>query len=80
MNYKVISTIKQLRKYKKISQKQISDYIGISERNYRDKENGISPFNQYEMMLLFSYFNMDKEDFFNIFFNDYNNFNLKKIK
>ena len=68
MHYKNINHIKQLRKNKKITQKELTSYIGISDRNYRAKENGCVQFTSYEMIRLKKYFKLNYEDFFNIFF------------
>lgn len=68
MHYKNIGSLKEVRKLKKITQKEVSLFIGISERTYRSKENGLSPFNQYEMIKLKKFFNLDYEDVVNMFF------------
>lgn len=46
MKYNPATTIKDLRKIKKLNQDDLSRIIGISPRNYREKENGKVPFNQ----------------------------------
>ena len=61
-------SLKQLRRNKKITQKELSVLIGISERSYREKEKGHAPFNQQEMIRLKNYFKLSFEDFFLIFF------------
>ena len=58
----------KLTKKQKITQKELSTYIGISERNYRAKENGCVQFTSSEMIRLKKYFKLNYEDFFNIFF------------
>lgn len=62
------TNIKELRKKSKHTQKELSDILGISERNYRAKENGCVQFTSYEMIRLKKYFKLNYEDFFNIFF------------
>ena len=68
MLYNNNHSLKQLRRKKKISQKELSTLIGISERSYREKEKGHAPFNQHEMIRLKNYFNLNCEDFFCVFF------------
>ena len=68
MKYNPETTIKDLRKAKKLNQNDLSRIIGISERNYREKENGKVPFNQYEIIKLIIFFEMDAEDAYNIFY------------
>ncbi len=68
MKYNPATTIKDLRKLKRLNQDDLSRIIGISPRNYREKENGKVPFNQYEIIKLISLFEMDAEDAYNIFY------------
>lgn len=68
MKYDSSTTVKALRKAAKLSQEEFSKIIGISLRNYRDKENGKTPFNQYEIMKLISFFELDADDAYNIFY------------
>ena len=67
MSYNITS-IKELRKSEHKTQKQISDQLGMSVRNYREKEGGKLPFTQLEMMKLINLFNLEKDDLFQIFF------------
>ena len=68
MNYKNITSIKQLRRKHKVSQEIIASLLGISVRNYREKENDYLPFNKNEMTILIAFFKLDCEDVFNLFF------------
>ena len=68
MKYNPATTIKDLRKLKRLNQDDLSRIIGISPRNYREKENGKVPFNQYEIIKLISLFEMEAEDAYNIFY------------
>ena len=65
MDYK---SIKELRKSKKLTQAQLSDILGISERNYRAKESGRLPFTQLEMMHLIKIFNLHEDEFYKLFY------------
>ncbi len=62
------STIKALRKSKRITQEEFAKIIGISLRNYREKENGNAPFTQYEIIKLISFFDLDATMAYNIFY------------
>lgn len=68
MKYDSSTTVKILRKSKKLSQEEFSKILGISLRNYRDKENGKAPFTQYEIIKLISFFELDADDAYNIFY------------
>lgn len=53
-----------LRKQKNITQKELSDLIGITTKQYGLKENGISKFNGDEMFKIADYFEMKIDDIF----------------
>ena len=72
MSYK---NIKDLRKNYNLTQSQISNMLGVSERNYRAKENGELPFTQLELMKLIKLFNLQKDESFELFY--WNAFNTK---
>lgn len=49
---------------KKVTQKQIADYLGISTSSYRDKEKGRREFTQDEMFALSKYFQKPIDEIF----------------
>ena len=65
MNYK---SIKDIRKKANLTQIQISNILGMSERNYRAKENGKLPFSQLEMMKIIQMFDLEKEELYELFY------------
>ncbi len=64
----IINSIKLLRKSKGITQQQASDFVGISIRNYREKESGYLPFSQFEISRLITLFNLNAEEVLFYFF------------
>lgn len=65
MTYK---SIKDIRKKANLTQIEISNMLGMSERNYRAKENGNLPFNQLEIMKLIQMFKLEKEELYELFY------------
>ena len=61
-------TMKFIRQKNNITQQQISTFLGLSERNYREKENGKSPFSQLEIMKIIRMFDLKKDELFQLFF------------
>lgn len=54
-----------LRKnYKHMTQGEVAKYLGISEKTYREKEKGATPFNQDEMFALSKLFNLSIDTIF----------------
>lgn len=49
---------------KKVTQKEIADYLGISTSSYRDKEKGRREFTQDEMFALSKYFKKPIDEIF----------------
>ena len=45
----------------------MSDMLGMSTRNYREKECGKLPFSQLEIMKINKIFNLEKEELFQMF-------------
>ena len=60
--------VKALRKSKGLTQKETSDYVGISIRNYRAKESGFLPFTQIEISKMIDLFELNAEEVFFYFF------------
>ncbi|MCT7752238.1 MAG: helix-turn-helix domain-containing protein [Lactobacillus iners] len=60
MQWKLI----KLRKERKITQKDLADFIGISESSYINKETGKFQFKQNEMFMISNYFNKKVDDIF----------------
>lgn len=65
--YYRFESIKQLRKNLKKTQEEMSDMLGMSARNYREKECGKLPFSQLEIMKINKIFNLEKEELFQMF-------------
>lgn len=53
-----------LRKKNNITQREIADLLGISEKQYSYKENGKAKFNGDEMFAIAKYFNLLVDDIF----------------
>lgn len=64
-----INSIKMLRKSRGLTQQEISDYIGISIRNYREKESGYLQFSQEEIAKLITLFSLNGDEVLFYFFN-----------
>ena len=54
----------KLRKVYNVRQKDLADYLNISERTYCNKEKGISQFTSDEMFALSKYFKKSLEEIF----------------
>lgn len=85
MEYKHISSIKNLRKEFNLTQDEFSYILGMSARNYREKESGKICFTQCEIMKMIYFFEIESDDAFRIFYlKGYNSMfwknNSKKIK
>ena len=78
MIYTNIYSLKQLRQYYNITQLEVSNLIGISYRSYRDKEKGVIPFSQIEIIKLIKLFELEENDCYQLFYKDYLN-NYKKL-
>lgn len=70
-----MKSIKELRKKANITQSKISNMLGISNRNYREKECGHIPFNQLEIMKIIKIFNLSQSESYTLFY--LNGFNSK---
>ncbi len=68
MKYNDIATVKDLRHEYNITQSEMSRFIGVSERNYREKENGKVPFTQLEIMKIIFMFELESDDVFRLFY------------
>lgn len=71
MVYKDIYSLKDLRKHYNLTQLQVSNLIGISSRSYREKENGLVPFSQIEIVKLIKLFELEETDTYQLFYKDY---------
>ena len=61
MQYKLYD----LRKHvKNMTQKEMADYLHISTKSYRDKENGKQQFTQDEMFAISQLFDLDMDTIF----------------
>lgn len=68
MNYNHILDIKHLRKEYHLTQYEISYLLGMSVRNYREKESGKSGFTQEEIMKMIYLFEIESNDAYRLFF------------
>ena len=64
------SMIKNIRKKYKFTQLQVSKVLGISVRNYRDKERKKASFTQEEIMRLIELFDLNERQVYEIFYLD----------
>ncbi len=60
--------IVELRKSFCLTQKEMSFFIGISVRNYREKECGKIPFSQIEIMRMILIFDLSADDVYRLFY------------
>lgn len=80
MKYNNVATIKELRREYCITQSEMSVLMGLSARNYREKEMGKVPFTQIEIMKMILMFEMESEDVFRLFYTKcFDSFFWKKI-
>lgn len=68
MSSKQFSNVKELRKSYSLTQDEMSYFIGISVRNYREKERGNIPFSQIEIMKMILLFDLNPDDVFHLFY------------
>ena len=68
MSNKQFSNIKELRKAYSLTQDEMSYFIGMSVRNYREKERGNVPFSQIEIMKMILIFDLNPEDVYRLFY------------
>lgn len=54
----------KLRKERKVTQKDLANFIGISESSYINKETGKFQFKQNEMFMISNYFNKAVDEIF----------------
>lgn len=62
----------EIRKSMRLTQQDMADILGLSLRNYRDKENKMLPFNQTEIIKMAIYLRLSRDEIYKIFI-DYNN-------
>lgn len=72
----MISSIRQIRKAMRLTQQDLADILGLSLRNYRDKENRIVSFSQKEIIELSVYLKLNREEIYSIFIDFENNRSL----
>ena len=72
----MISSIRQIRKAMRLTQQDLADILGLSLRNYRDKENRIVSFSQKEIIQLSVYLKLNREEIYSIFVDFENNRSL----
>ena len=61
-------SLRDVRRSYELTQDQVSDYIGLSMRHYREKESGKTPFTQIEIMKMIELFNLDAEEVYTLFY------------
>lgn len=65
------NSLAQIRKSMRLTQKDMADILGLSLRNYRDKENKVLPFSQTEIIKISIYLKLSRDEIYKIFL-DYN--------
>ena len=70
--------IKGIRSDLGMTQEEMAEYLGISCRSYRNKEKGLSPFNQIEMILIIMCSGLSFEEAGKLFFDKSSNEELYK--
>ncbi len=65
--------MKGLRSDMGMTQEDMSSFLGIGIRNYRNKEKGITPFTQVEIILIMKKANLSYQEVGEIFFNKESN-------
>lgn len=68
MSNKSFSNVRELRKSYSLTQDEMSYFIGISVRNYREKERGNIPFSQIEIMKIILLFDLNPDDVYRLFY------------
>lgn len=66
------SSIRQIRKNMRLTQQDLANVLGVSLRNYRDKENKVVSFSQKEIIKLVIYLKLNRDEIHKIFI-DYEN-------
>ena len=66
------SSIRQIRKNMRLTQQDLANVLGLSLRNYRDKENKAVSFSQKEIIKLVIYLKLNRDEIHKIFI-DYEN-------
>lgn len=66
------SSIRQIRKNMRLTQQDLANVLGLSLRNYRDKENKVVSFSQKEIIKLVIYLKLNRDEIHKIFI-DYEN-------
>ena len=66
------SSIRQTRKNMRLTQQDLANVLGLSLRNYRDKENKVVSFSQKEIIKLVIYLKLNRDEIHKIFI-DYEN-------
>ena len=61
------SSIRQIRKSMRLTQQDLADVLGLSLRNYRDKENKVVSFSQKEIIKLVIFLKLNREEIYSIF-------------
>ncbi len=65
---KQYSNIKELRRAYSLTQDEMSYFIGMSVRTYREKESGKIPFSQMDIMKMILIFDLDPDDVYKLFY------------
>lgn len=79
----MISSIRKIRKAMRLNQQDVANILGLSLRNYRDKENKVTSFTQKEIIKLVIYLKLSREEIYAIFIDYENNkklFNNQSIE
>ena len=73
-------SLKEIRISYELTQIQVSDFVGLSMRHYREKESGNIPFSQTEIMRMIELFNLDADEVSTLFFQNARKTLLNKEK
>ena len=68
---KKVTSLKNFRRKYSITQKKMSEVIGINIKTYRNKEEGYTPFLQSEIMKIIIAFDLSPHEAFSMFFLKY---------
>ena len=66
------SSIRKIKKNMRLTQQDLANVLGLSLRNYRDKENKVVSFSQKEIIKLVIYLKLNRDEIHKIFI-DYEN-------
>lgn len=63
---KIGNNLKEARKYKGLTQKQVADYMRMSQQQYSRLENGVFELNYYQILTLCKLYDITPNELFDI--------------